>query len=208
MIRAVLFDVDGVLLDSREANAEFYQELFAAVGHRVPSKEELLSMHYLTTWDVIRNVTGLANDKDIQKIWNVSQSLEYEEKKFPTVPAHAEDVLRTLSQSYLLGIVTSRSKKYVYEGPLERMKLFFSTDVAFEDVTNHKPHPEPLLLAAQRLQMEPNACVYIGDAQTDIEAARAANMKIILYAPAPFGAPDMHAASFSDLPALIAKLSL
>ena len=63
---------------------------------------------------------------------------------------------------------------------MDSVKTYFRTAVAYEDTTRHKPHPEPLLLAANRLKIKPSGTVYIGDAASDMEAAKAAGMKFIL----------------------------
>ena len=78
--------------------------------------------------------------------------------------------------------------------------------VAYEDTENHKPHPEPLLLAAKSLNVSPEECVYIGDVENDLIAGRAAGMKVIIYAKEAILGADAQTASFKELPQLIQKL--
>jgi pyrophosphatase PpaX len=84
---------------------------------------------------------------------------------------------RLAEQRRTLGLVTTKSRKTVGLAfsalPLER---YFDVVVAADDTRRHKPHPEPLLLAASRLDVHPNDCVYVGDAPFDVKAARAAGM--------------------------------
>ena len=82
-----------------------------------------------------------------------------------------------------MGIVTQKGWGFEVEGlrvgashELRELGIdgFFSTGVGFESVTNHKPHPEGVLLALERLGAEPGQCVVVGDTPADIGAARAA----------------------------------
>jgi phosphoglycolate phosphatase len=78
------------------------------------------------------------------------------------------------------GVVTNKSKRFAE--PLTRqMPLFASCAVVISgDTTPHaKPHPEPLFEAARRMNMDPSRCVYVGDDERDIVAGLAANMKTV-----------------------------
>jgi len=116
--------------------------------------------------------------------------------------------IRPNYQNYLLGIVTSRIKESVYESPkLAKLEKYFKVAVSYQDTTNHKPHPEPLLFAAQKLGAKPEECVYIGDVENDIKAARAAGMKVIIYSKNKFDQADACTSSFIKLPELISSLA-
>lgn len=207
MIKAVLFDVDGVLLDSLDANVEYYQELFKAAGYPVPSKEALRAMHHMTVWDVIKRVTGVDDEQEVQRIWNLSQSLEYEAKERMKLPQGAHEVVQQLSARYPLAVVTSRTKAYAFEDPLDTLKKQFKFAIAYEDTAEHKPHPEPLLLAAKELGVRPEECVYIGDSISDIAAAKAAKMKVIFYSPTPMEGADAVTDEFARIPELVERLA-
>lgn len=70
----------------------------------------------------------------------------------------------------------------------------------------HKPDPEPLLLAAQKLGVKPEETVYIGDVENDLKAAHAAGMKVILYSKDKPEDADAYATSFEKLPSIIGAL--
>ena len=57
MIKAVIFDIDGVLLDSFEANLKFFQDLMIKFGYLPPTKEEVPPIFHLNMWDAIRSLT-------------------------------------------------------------------------------------------------------------------------------------------------------
>ena len=93
----------------------------------------------------------------------------------------AENALRTLSElGYRLAIVSTKYR-FRIETVLERDGLYDTVEVIVggEDVTNHKPDPEGLLKAADRLGLPVESCLYVGDNEVDASAARAAGMPFI-----------------------------
>src|SRR3989344_5953039 len=183
MIKAVLFDIDGVLVDSFEANLKFYQDLLSKAGYPPPTRESFSKLFHLTMFDVIKTIIKSTSDTEIQRIWEMGNRRDV---RYPlellSAPTNFEKTLLKLHKTYLLGIVTSRVKNGVFEIPeLATLQHIFSSVVTYEDTLNHKPHPEPLLLAIHELGIHPENAVYVGDLESDIQAAKAANMKIIMY---------------------------
>jgi HAD superfamily hydrolase (TIGR01549 family) len=77
-----------------------------------------------------------------------------------------------------LGVVTTSQRTYA-ERLLAYHRLQLSVLVAFHDVTQRKPHPEPILKGAARLELEPEQCIHIGDQLGDIEAAIRAGARAV-----------------------------
>ena len=95
--------------------------------------------------------------------------------------AGIDDVLVVLKdEGRRLGIVTAKRRETV-ELAFARIPLghLFETVVGGDETARHKPDPEPLLLAAERLGVEPDQCAYVGDSPFDIRAAKAARMHAI-----------------------------
>ena len=95
--------------------------------------------------------------------------------------AGMEDVLvRLKNEGRRLGIVTAKRRETVdlafAQIPIRHL---FETVVGGDETKGHKPDPEPLLLAAERLNVEPGSCAYVGDSPFDIRAAKAAEMYAI-----------------------------
>ncbi len=90
--------------------------------------------------------------------------------------AHARAALHRLSAKYALGVVSNSgsvfNKSWLDAHGVSR---FFRTFVAEQDVQRKKPHPDGILLACNRLFVRPQQCYYVGDAQSDMLAALAAN---------------------------------
>jgi pyrophosphatase PpaX len=92
-----------------------------------------------------------------------------------------ESVLETLyDQGRRIGIVTAKRHKTV-QLAFEHLPLahYFDTIVAGDDTRMHKPHPDPLLLALERLAATADEAAYVGDSPYDMQAARAAGVRAI-----------------------------
>lgn len=120
-------------------------------------------------------------------------------------PEYSHEVIKQMYNIYQLGIVTSRIKEGIYTIPqMASLKKYFQIAVGFEDTIDHKLHPEPLLFAVRNLKVDPKETVYIGDAESDVLAAKAAGMRVILLAKENFAYADEYASSFKKLPEIIA----
>lgn len=205
MIKAIIFDIDGVLLDSFEANLRFFQNLMTASGYRAPTREEFPTLFHLSLMDVIKKFTGSQSEEEIMRVFKLGESREVEYPlELLNMPDRAEETIKALSKDYSLGIVTSRIKNSVYEAPkLAVLKDHFKVAVSYEDTENHKPHPDPLLLAAEKLNIAPNECVYIGDVKNDIQAARGAGMKVVIFSKEDVEGADAKTSHFEEIPTLL-----
>src|SRR3989338_9085340 len=135
MIKAVIFDIDGVLLDSFEANLKFFQDLMVKTGYRPPTREEFPAIFHLSMMDAIKEITKSTSESEIKKIWEIGRGREVGyDLDLLAVPEEAEKVIETLGKSYLLGIVTSRIKESVYESPkLSKLEKYFRVVVSYQD---------------------------------------------------------------------------
>jgi HAD superfamily hydrolase (TIGR01549 family) len=208
MIKAVLFDIDGVLLDSFAANLKFYQDLMIKAGYEPPTKEEFSKLFHVTLMDVIKILTKSTSEDEIMRIWKMGQSRQVKTQvELYKMPNGVDKVIKDLSKIYLLGIVTSRIKEYIYEAPgLAKLQKYFKVAITYQDTIKHKPNPEPLLLACQKLNVLPDETVYIGDVENDIIAGKAAGTKTILYSKNYLEGADLYTSVFTKLLVLIKSL--
>jgi HAD superfamily hydrolase (TIGR01662 family) len=208
MIKAVIFDIDGVLIDSFEANFKFYQDLMAKTNYPLPSRKDFPKYFHLSLMDAIRVFTKSKDEKEIKRIWNIGRERKVKyDLNLLRYADNLPEVIEELSRKYLLGIVTNRQKEAVFEAPeLEKLKKHFKVVICYQDTINHKPHPEPLFLAAKKLKVKPEECVYVGDVENDIKAGKAAGMKVIIYSKEQFVTADICTTSFEKLPEIIESL--
>ena len=123
----------------------------------------------------------------------------------------AEEVLVELRRrGYLIAVVTSKGRELGLRGlRLCALDRLIDSAVFLEDTDVHKPHPEPILAALQRLNSPANVAAYVGDSRHDMVAARAAGVRTVaaLWGPAPRielerEQPDYSAESVKDLLAI------
>lgn len=207
MIKAVLFDIDGVLLDSFEAGFAFFGDVLAHMGHERPTRHVYKSAFHLPLRLALKHITKSELTEELERLHEIVEKVSYRADLL-SQPLKLTETLESLKRQYALGIVTNRnreglSKRYF---PFAHTEHFFSVCVTVEDVTYSKPNPEPLLLAATRLKLHPAECVYVGDSHTDIEAGTSAGMKTILYGGRKNSQAHVHTLAFKNLPKLIASL--
>lgn len=208
MIKAVLFDVDGVLIDSFEANLRFYQDIMAKFGYPRPTREEYLPMFHMPMLEVLAQMTKSDDEVKIRSMWKAGKTREV---PYPLDLVRSQpkirEVIEELANDYQLGIVTSRVRGGVYEiPPIGELEKYFKTLICYEDTEKHKPDPDPLLLAAAKLDIPSEYCVYVGDSQSDMTAAKSAKMKTILYSPKNYQGADIQTSVFEEIPKLIRSL--
>ncbi len=208
MIKAVLFDVDGVLLDSFDANLKFYQDLFVKMGYKPPTVHEFKELIHYTLEKVIKEFTK-ASDQEVQRMLEIGKkSIEelypYELLK---TPPYVEETIEKLNKIYQLGIVTSRVKHHIYAvASLACLQKYMQVTVGFEDTKKHKPDPQPLLFASKKLGLQPQEVLYVGDALSDILAGKAAGMKVIHFGKEHFDNADAKTNSFKALLGIISTM--
>lgn len=208
MIKAIIFDMDGVMLDSFEANLDFFKRLMVKAGYPAPTREEYLQGFHKSMVDVIRMLVKNADNEEVERILDFRRNGEVvSNHSLIQFPEGLDEVIKKLSKEYKLAIATSRVKDGVYKHQrMAALEKYFDTDVAYEDTTNHKPHPEPLLLAAEKIGLSPGECAYVGDAQSDLEASRSAGMKCVIYSTNKFELADACTDNFRKIPELIQAL--
>lgn len=182
-IKSVIFDEDGVLILSFNANLKFFQDLMIRTGYNPPTSEEYKGMFHMALLDTIKFLIKSDSQEKIDEIFQMaSKRIVRYPTELLTSPDCMEETIKLLSKNYSLGIVTSRVKNGVFEPPtMKKIEKYFKVVISYEDTIKHKPDSEPLLLAVQKLGIKRSEAVYVGDAQTDILAAKSAGMKSILF---------------------------
>jgi pyrophosphatase PpaX len=174
----VLFDLDGTVVDSGAIILASMRHAAKEVLGIEPPDEELMAA--VGGPGLEAQMRALAPDR-VEELVTVYR--EHNE------PLHDElvccdgidDVLvRLKDEGRRLAIVTAKRRATV-ELAFARVPLghLFETVVGGDETQRHKPHPEPLLLAAERMHVEPSECAYVGDTPFDIRAARAAGMHAV-----------------------------
>ena len=188
-IKAVLFDLDGTLIDTAPDFIRIIKQLCQEHGHSCPSDEAIREQVSAGARAMVKLMFGdeltAASDTDEKLLSYRQQFLDAYEADIcvdSQLFTGLDTFLQTLEHHHIAwGIVTNKPR-YLAEILLNRLALMARCSVLVcpEDVTQTKPDPEPLLLASQTIGVPPEQCVYIGDHIRDIQAGKAAGMQTII----------------------------
>lgn len=202
--RAVLWDLDGTLADSREYHWRAWKEAMRAEGQVVTEAQFLASFGQRN--DAILG-EWLGPDADPGRIARVGEAKEafyrglVRTEGIAPLPGAAEWV-RTLHMDGWRQAIASSAPRLNVEVMHAALgfSAFIDLLIAAEDVSRGKPDPEVFLKAAQKLDALPNRCVVVEDAEAGIEAARRGGMRSVGVGSGAVGTADVVVASLADLP--------
>jgi phosphoglycolate phosphatase len=183
-IRCVIYDCDGVLFDSLEANTKLYNDLCAMVGRGPLRQEEIDYVHTHTVFEAIHFIFGGRDDLE-KKALEILKEKQVDLKKYVhylKMEPHLIEALERLKEKGILRVInTNRTTSMPYI--MERFNLwpFFEMVVTALDVKNPKPHPESVekIMAAFKLNKE--EAVFVGDSEVDKQTAESSGVKFIAY---------------------------
>jgi len=175
--KGIFFDLDGTLIDSEGLGTEAYNYGIQKVLNREMNETEkqfLLGKPF-NALDIVFPFLSSSEKEEI-----IKETLVYYRKYNHLIEEYhgIREMIKTLHENgFKLGIVTSKLKQNA-ETELRNTGLFsfFEAVLAKEDCLDFKPSPVPLLQLAEKLNIQPKQCLYVGDQPTDIQAAHAANM--------------------------------
>jgi phosphoglycolate phosphatase len=179
-VRAVLFDLDGTLIDSAPDLGAAADRMRVERGLPSLPLEKYRPMAGAGARGMLGIAFGMTPDAPDYDAMREEFFVNYENAMtertviFEGVPALIASLLEL---GIAWGVVTNKSMRFT--GPLTKQIPFFRSAGAIVggDTTPHaKPHPEPLFEAARRLRVDPRRCIYVGDDERDIRAGKAAGM--------------------------------
>lgn len=172
----VLFDLDGTLVDSGAMILASFQHATRTVLSREIPEHELLSAVGGPGLREQMEAIDPARVEELIEVYSAHNAGLHDELQ----PCGGIlDALERLSaEGRRLAVVTAKRRTTLalaFE-VLPELRRFFDVTVGAEDTTRHKPNPEPLLLALERLGARADDAVYVGDSPFDIQAAKAAKV--------------------------------
>jgi phosphoglycolate phosphatase len=181
-VRCVIYDCDGVLFDSLEANRRLYNDLCASVGRLPLREEELTYVHCHTVFEAVHFMFRHDNGLE-QKALELLKGVDFREYiVFLKMEPH---LLQTLTRLKEMGILRAINTNRTTSIPfvMERFKLapYFDMVVTALDVRNPKPHPESIDKIVETLKLDRSEVVFIGDSEVDKQAADASGVRFVAY---------------------------
>jgi pyrophosphatase PpaX len=171
----VLFDLDGTVIDSGAIILASMRHAAKEVLGAEPSDELLMAA--VGGPGLEAQMHALAPDRveELVTVYRAHNEPLHDDLVFC---AGVNDVLvRLQEEGRRLGIVTAKRRATVdLAFAVLPLRDLFETVVGGDETERHKPDPQPLLVAAERLGVDPSECAYVGDSPFDIRAAKAAGM--------------------------------
>jgi HAD superfamily hydrolase (TIGR01509 family) len=175
---ALLFDLDGTLIDTETVAMATGMAAFAAMGHPVDHHfmQRLVGVDLPTAAVIISAAHPTLDQEGLQDHWHRAFVAEID-RELPLKPG----ALQLLSARHRpMALVTSSGHDEAHH-KLRRtgLHVYFDTVVTLADVTSPKPAPQPYLLAAERLGVSPTRCLAFEDSETGAEAAHRAGCTVV-----------------------------
>jgi HAD superfamily hydrolase (TIGR01509 family) len=183
-ICCVIYDCDGVLFDSLEANTKLYNDLCGLVGRDPLREEEIQYVHMHTVFEAIHFIFGKENDLE-KKALEILKQKQVDLKNYVgylKMEPHLFQTLEKLKEKGILrAINTNRTTSMRYI--MERFNLwpYFEMVVTALDVKNPKPHPESIEKILQECNLRKEEAVFVGDSEVDQQTAKSSGIKFIAY---------------------------
>ncbi len=178
---AVIFDMDGVIVDSESRHARAFLETFQAIGfadHRLTLTDYIGRTDRDVWVDFIKQhqPPHTMDELAALKRGRILRLLERDQPLYPGLP----ELVRALAPAYRLALA-SGSERMVVDAVLALggLRSAFPVTVSASEITRGKPDPEIFLAAAAQLGVAPARCWVIEDSKPGIAAARAAGMRVI-----------------------------
>lgn len=187
-----LFDLDGTLIDSIELILRSYRHTLRTHRGEEPPDEVWMDGLGTPLWVQFRRFTDDQAEIDAMVATYRAYNLAHHDELVRPYDGVVEAVRALRRPGRTLGLVTSKMRGGALRG-LRRAALedAFDVVVGSDEVTHPKPHPEPVLIALERLGAPAARAVFIGDSRHDLECGRAAGTKTAAVLWGPFDRPQL-----------------
>ena len=199
-MKAVIFDLDGVLIDSEPLHALADNQLLINSGIHVPDNyfDRFVGVTNREMWEKIKNDYSIK--LSIEELMELQMPLKLkllEEMDFKPIKGITE-LLEDLKKRNIPMAIASSSPRQFIEKVLQKIgvKQYFTILISGEEVERGKPEPDIFLKAAELLNVKPDACIVIEDSASGTIAAKRAGMKCIGYKNESSGNQDLSNADF------------
>jgi HAD superfamily hydrolase (TIGR01509 family) len=188
-IEAVIFDLDGTMLDTERTNAHMVNNLLCEMGHSVP---DFIKWYYNNCagfgigkiLERLQESIGLKiDDKDVFFQHFREYRIEYYGKNPPSVKKGLIELLNSIKERGTKMAICSGTWSENIQLKMKSAGVsfdYFETIIGGDMAENAKPHPEPYLLTCERLGIKPENVLAIEDSDIGVESAHAAGCKVIL----------------------------
>lgn len=200
MLKGVIFDMDGVIINSEPVHYEAYRQVLEELGCEEEYTYEIYqktvgSTQYRVVEEIINRFGLTLSVEEIQDRGLKKQSEIFKTEGYPPVPG-AVELIRKLHNAGLKLAVASSSVEALIEESIRGIGVteYFDRMVSADTLDKPKPEPDVFLLAAQELGLSPDECIIIEDSENGVLAAKAAGIPCVGYINPDSGKQDLSAA--------------
>jgi phosphoglycolate phosphatase len=179
-IKVVIYDLDGVIVDSREANIAYYNELLKQFGQPPVRAEQMEVIMTRTSREVME---VLFDDPAVIKAAQDFEKNMDNDRIIPLIrlEPHVRETLQALKNRYRTAIATNRGKSLPLVLEFHQLGQYFDLTVSSAEVQQPKPYPEYLERILQKFSLLPGQALYVGDAEVDAQLAAATGVRFLAY---------------------------
>jgi HAD superfamily hydrolase (TIGR01509 family) len=199
MLKAVIFDMDGVIVDSEPIHIEIDKKVLKICG--INADDEMLRPYIGVSnpdmWKDLKEKHDLPLSVDeLIKLQNEIKIKVFSESGLKAIDG-IKELLADLKHNNIISAVASSSPRFFIETVLKITGVggFFKDILSGEEVERGKPFPDVFLRTAQMLKVAPEECIVIEDSENGVKAALAAGMKCVGFANPNSGPQDLTGAS-------------
>lgn len=184
MLRGIIFDLDGVVIDSHPAHKRAWRAFFISVGKQVSDEEVEFVLEGQKREDILRHFLGDLTQEQIRDYGAKKDELFRSEAQDLKMNHGLPELLEQVAAAKLSTALASSASRSRVESVLRQFSLreLFEVVVTGEDVIRGKPDPAIFTLTAERLQIKPSEILVCEDAVNGVEAAKTAGMKCLAIA--------------------------
>jgi HAD superfamily hydrolase (TIGR01509 family) len=208
-IEAVVFDLDGVIVDSEHVWDEARRQLAAKKGGRWHERasRDMMGMSSLEWSRYMHDVIGLEEPPEEISAEVVRTLEEIYKRDLPLIEGGVEAVER-LAQRWPLGLASSSNRELIdLVLEISGLARHFRVTVSSEEVARGKPRPDVYLEATRRLGVAPEHCAAVEDSENGIRSAKAAGMRVLAFPNPRFPPADDALALADDVLESLAELT-
>ncbi|NLM76452.1 MAG: HAD family phosphatase [Clostridiaceae bacterium] len=200
MVKALVFDMDGVIIDSEPLHIEITVHVLRKLGGNPEPDEiyEFVGVRNDEMWAILKKRHNIK--ESVQEILEIHEN--YKKKRFSEAELETVDgtpeLIKEAKEKGLKTALATSSPRFLAEYILKRFDLYkyFDVLVTADDISQSKPNPEIYTRAARALGVKPHECIAVEDAHLGVKAAKAAGMKCIAYVNPNSGNQDLSVADY------------
>lgn len=180
-IQAIIFDLNGTVLDDEKVYGEAFMGVLSQLGASVTHDPHIKGIGVSENWPILLNKYQINTDKTIEELDILTNQSYLSRFKSVKLTSGFEEFVQNVRASGMQTALATSNTWSVVDKVFEEFALerYFDTITTREEISLSKPSPEIFLLTADKLSVEPSDCLVIEDADAGIEAAKAAGMRCV-----------------------------